>query len=129
MIRAHGVVDEGRVDSIPQVSGGFNSSIDSTERVSDVLIGRVGDRLFGPAFLVERCPRENRLCVATSLLGFVFAGMTGTAACSSHKRSRLLTKRVGLAIALRSRDRGICPRSEEHTSELQSLRHLVCRLL
>src|SRR5258705_12364419 len=23
----------------------------------------------------------------------------------------------------------ICPRSEEHTSELQSLRHLVCRLL
>src|SRR5438045_6235508 len=24
---------------------------------------------------------------------------------------------------------GVCPRSEEHTSELQSLRHLVCRLL
>src|SRR5205814_9791680 len=24
---------------------------------------------------------------------------------------------------------GICSRSEEHTSELQSLRHLVCRLL
>src|SRR5471030_3525180 len=23
----------------------------------------------------------------------------------------------------------VCPRSEEHTSELQSLRHLVCRLL
>src|SRR5262245_65832788 len=23
----------------------------------------------------------------------------------------------------------LCPRSEEHTSELQSLRHLVCRLL
>src|SRR5205814_10448601 len=26
-------------------------------------------------------------------------------------------------------DAGILPRSEEHTSELQSLRHLVCRLL
>src|SRR5262245_63142404 len=25
--------------------------------------------------------------------------------------------------------RGVHPRSEEHTSELQSLRHLVCRLL
>src|ERR1035441_5457547 len=25
--------------------------------------------------------------------------------------------------------RGLWPRSEEHTSELQSLRHLVCRLL
>src|SRR5262245_11765439 len=29
----------------------------------------------------------------------------------------------------RSRDRAGSPRSEEHTSELQSLRHLVCRLL
>src|SRR5438045_9783475 len=27
------------------------------------------------------------------------------------------------------RDRGFSARSEEHTSELQSLRHLVCRLL
>src|SRR5438045_6677665 len=27
------------------------------------------------------------------------------------------------------RRRGVQPRSEEHTSELQSLRHLVCRLL
>src|SRR5437899_7922069 len=27
------------------------------------------------------------------------------------------------------RDGGFQPRSEEHTSELQSLRHLVCRLL
>src|SRR5436853_3556643 len=26
-------------------------------------------------------------------------------------------------------DRNVVPRSEEHTSELQSLRHLVCRLL
>src|SRR5947199_7656536 len=32
------------------------------------------------------------------------------------------------AEAARSRDRR-CSRSEEHTSELQSLRHLVCRLL
>src|SRR5258705_8187489 len=32
--------------------------------------------------------------------------------------------------AYRSRPiRGLVPRSEEHTSELQSLRHLVCRLL
>src|SRR5262245_11732705 len=28
-----------------------------------------------------------------------------------------------------SEDSGMSPRSEEHTSELQSLRHLVCRLL
>src|SRR5262245_65025124 len=31
--------------------------------------------------------------------------------------------------ALRDRVARLLPRSEEHTSELQSLRHLVCRLL
>src|SRR5437899_8439663 len=36
---------------------------------------------------------------------------------SPHRRSQSLHRRLGL------------PRSEEHTSELQSLRHLVCRLL
>ena len=32
-------------------------------------------------------------------------------------------------IATRMRTEDMLPRSEEHTSELQSLRHLVCRLL
>src|ERR1035441_3934780 len=32
------------------------------------------------------------------------------------------------AVAGRSSPGGMSPRSEEHTSELQSLRHLVCRL-
>src|SRR5438045_6618671 len=36
--------------------------------------------------------------------------------------------RHGAAVPPRSR-RARCERSEEHTSELQSLRHLVCRLL
>src|SRR5205814_10471059 len=31
--------------------------------------------------------------------------------------------------ALRAEPASLSPRSEEHTSELQSLRHLVCRLL
>src|SRR5205814_8194967 len=34
----------------------------------------------------------------------------------------------GVGLAFMSEDRA-APRSEEHTSELQSLRHLVCRLL
>src|ERR1035438_10645081 len=43
--------------------------------------------------------------------------------------------RSGLTVAIMTpycrRRRTVCnpPRSEEHTSELQSLRHLVCRLL
>src|SRR5205814_9103188 len=32
-------------------------------------------------------------------------------------------------LELKSRTRSLAARSEEHTSELQSLRHLVCRLL
>src|SRR5258705_7755348 len=37
--------------------------------------------------------------------------------------------RIAAAAAPPMRSQGASPRSEEHTSELQSLRHLVCRLL
>src|SRR5438045_6124454 len=36
---------------------------------------------------------------------------------------------VGAVLAVGTLPAGEPPRSEEHTSELQSLRHLVCRLL
>src|SRR5437899_8329175 len=38
-------------------------------------------------------------------------------------------ERVAIRTVAEHRDRGRHRRSEEHTSELQSLRHLVCRLL
>src|SRR5437899_7433894 len=45
-------------------------------------------------------------------------------------RSVARIRRVGLNIlVIAVRLRTVCGRSEEHTSELQSLRHLVCRLL
>src|SRR5262245_64730912 len=41
-----------------------------------------------------------------------------------------LARQAGLSLrAIRDIERGRVRRSEEHTSELQSLRHLVCRLL
>src|SRR5258705_895151 len=43
--------------------------------------------------------------------------------------SRSLTRSDGLSAIARRCGRGPARRSEEHTSELQSLRHLVCRLL
>src|SRR5205814_9091955 len=55
-----------------------------------------------------------------------------------HRRARLVLVVIGhdLAVVEIRRERGepilrepIAHRSEEHTSELQSLRHLVCRLL
>src|SRR5262245_62961695 len=56
--------------------------------------------------------------------------------CASATIERRITGRVPLPFA-RTNDWSIlimsngkrCRRSEEHTSELQSLRHLVCRLL
>src|SRR5437899_6659182 len=36
---------------------------------------------------------------------------------------------IDLAMLVVAADEGVMPRSEEHTSELQSLRQLVCRLL
>src|SRR5262245_65311029 len=44
-------------------------------------------------------------------------------------RRRLAVGRVRADARLARRDRARRARSEEHTSELQSLRHLVCRLL
>src|ERR1039458_7147420 len=42
---------------------------------------------------------------------------------SDRKSTRLNSSHLGMSYAV------FCLRSEEHTSELQSLRHLVCRLL
>src|SRR5262245_63780426 len=48
--------------------------------------------------------------------------------------AQLVLQRIAAHLVLLERQRrlamlGVDPRSEEHTSELQSLRHLVCRLL
>src|SRR5258705_3462535 len=62
------------------------------------------------------------LCVA---LGFVSWGLRRVPAVHRELRARDVRRLVGGEIG----DQGRHLRSEEHTSELQSLRHLVCRLL
>src|SRR5258705_4744233 len=47
--------------------------------------------------------------------------------CSSHAIERTPAGEGKMQVKLAAADN--IPRSEEHTSELQSLRHLVCRLL
>src|ERR1035441_10735439 len=54
------------------------------------------------------------------------AEVVGQTPWSARDASSRRTCTNGGAVPL---DRGRRPRSEEHTSELQSLRHLVCRLL
>src|SRR5262245_63875016 len=69
--------------------------------------------------------------IATTTVVCAAIGMTTHAEAAKRKiPARLLPARrlCVLDAAVRHRH-GIRTRSEEHTSELQSLRHLVCRLL
>src|ERR1035441_3945083 len=49
--------------------------------------------------------------------------------CPCHGLVKGGAVQEALTIRRRGARRTVCHRSEEHTSELQSLRHLVCRLL
>src|SRR5437899_10527211 len=88
--------------------------------------------------------KRHRLCASTASPGFFYADTAPIyiATLSLHDalpisirvfhhaglRARLAEQRR-LLVAGNSRDGNGAARSEEHTSELQSLRHLVCRLL
>src|SRR5437899_5673737 len=56
-------------------------------------------------------------------------GRVGAADQTTHGGSDRTLARPGKLDVVLSRSAGFKGRSEEHTSELQSLRHLVCRLL
>src|SRR5690606_40019925 len=53
----------------------------------------------------------------------------GRLALLRRPRQHLLPARLGQPLSLHARRRPALPRSEEHTSELQSRENLVCRLL
>src|SRR5205814_8058737 len=65
----------------------------------------------------------------SSDLGAV-AGLAGKANMGAYSAAKSAVIRLTESMSAELRDKGInVNRSEEHTSELQSLRHLVCRLL
>src|SRR2546423_7378351 len=72
-------------------------------------------------FLMIRRPPRSTLFPYTTL--FRSAGGVGGAASTSPESIALSLERLAQRNARR------LPRSEEHTSELQSLAYLVCRLL
>src|SRR5438045_7723549 len=78
-------------------------------------------------FLLTRPPPRSTLFPYTTLFrseaGIIPAGSTISALLRKACQSRIP------AAAALPRSLAAMPRSEEHTSELQSLRHLVCRLL
>src|SRR5205814_10364354 len=79
-------------------------------------------------FLTTRPPRRSPLFPYTTLFrstGPSSRSMSSTS-CSSASRSHRSAPAVRTRAPPPASSRG---RSEEHTSELQSLRHLVCRLL
>src|SRR2546429_6075602 len=87
--------------------------------------------------MIRRPPRSTLFPYTTlfrSLLGVGASGMTveNPGKLTRTKRSRVAYRppdRITLPDRLVSSTATIAPRSEEHTSELQSRLHLVCRLL
>src|ERR1035438_3779261 len=67
--------------------------------------------------------RRVATAVARRAAAGTVAAVTGTAAAVLHAPGRNEARKI------QGWKTQVCGRSEEHTSELQSLRHLVCRLL
>src|SRR2546422_5825461 len=82
--------------------------------------------------MIRRPPRSTlfpyttlfRSCCAAVNCSSAFSIATG-----SDPSLAFFTASIALSIAERSAEPILSPRSEEHTSELQSRLHLVCRLL
>src|SRR5687768_17982301 len=81
-----------------------------------------------------RPPPRSTLFPYTTLFRSSFGLSSGTsiptsASIRSSARSSTRRSKTGPNTSPKSRNFGLAPRSEEHTSELQSRLHLVCRLL
>src|SRR5258706_10525658 len=90
--------------------------------------------------MIRRPPRSTLFPYTTLFRSYTrgrgrrhrFGASTHWARCDpdhSVRRYRLWERQRWLAVLLRLRYEAECLRSEEHTSELQSLTNLVCRLL
>src|SRR5258705_4903406 len=77
--------------------------------------------------MIRRPPRST-LFPYTTLFRSDHRQMAWKVVALRHSPNSLLTRFASIP-CIQSRTLSQLPRSEEHTSELQSLRHLVCRLL
>src|SRR5262245_65049255 len=91
-----------------------------------------GDSLPGnPCSTATLTPATAAVDAAARPTPTVMNGLTvpRRAGCSMKRHERYAKPIDAAAKAVATAKVGAAPRSEEHTSELQSLRHLVCRLL
>src|SRR5262245_62438931 len=75
------------------------------------------------------CDRIALDCYQHTFLGLGIAKSIPAPPPYSYMRTGFSPATFRRGIPLRRLGKQLNPRSEEHTSELQSLRHLVCRLL
>src|SRR6267143_5134803 len=111
----------------------------STRRA--VRVDQPAEALIGSEFTREACPARFSSCILTAYATRQRSGRRrihrGSCACPLSQRvpdlpGRGVPQHLLARCARRAHappDRGIPRRSEEHTSELQSQFHLVCRLL
>src|SRR3712207_8871929 len=80
-------------------------------------------------FLMIRRPPRSTLFPYTTLFRSIFSSGTMAQKFGTAISGSLIALLLGLAGARMIPDQFGAPRSEEHTSELQSRQYLVCRLL
>src|SRR5262245_63779006 len=80
-------------------------------------------------FLLLRLPPRSTLFPYTTLFRSLKAGETWRMSEELAAPTPTPTPTPAPVPAVQAPPTMVAPRSEEHTSELQSLRHLVCRLL
>src|SRR2546425_13334052 len=83
-------------------------------------------------FLMIRRPPRSTLFPYTTLFRSVFAGLEAARRAAherGHDERRPAPDHLSLRQAVGDAQQTVVGRSEEHTSELQSLAYLVCRLL
>src|SRR5262245_65200277 len=79
--------------------------------------------------MVRRPPRSTLFPYTTLFRSDLLAHAAGHVDQEEHVGAEDLREEVDRQVARRRVEGQLHARSEEHTSELQSLRHLVCRLL
>src|SRR5262245_17275758 len=121
------VVRDRRMDVI---SSGVRSELDS---IAPIRVHRVNVRYVvcerAENYFAIRRPGESVVTLETALAESQLSGLFRIAVREKpHMHNHSLLPRDQLPSVSRKADPEVTFRSEEHTSELQSLRHLVCRL-
>src|SRR6185295_20250087 len=120
------------VNACPPSGGTFAATVGGADEraMSARPLPHAGERRFMIAPLVEEVPRSHRRCAALALVAAGLVAAAGPAAAAAQDPPPVNVPVFGQfrSVLAQGEHGAELPRSEEHTSELQSRQYLVCRL-